>query len=29
MNKWPGALTIIFKKKGDFFNQLTDFDTIA
>lgn len=29
MNKWPGALTIIFKKKDDFFNELTDFDTIA
>ena len=29
MNKWPGALTIIFEKKDDFFNELTDFDTIA
>lgn len=28
-DKWPGALTLIFKKKDDFFNCVTNNDTIG
>lgn len=29
MSNWPGALTIIFKKKDSFFDKLTSLDTIG